>query len=429
MGLLSAVARVASKNLSKLSDDGMKGSVVSGVPNYIPGYYGPTEAAKEAGTSAILQEKIGGFAGVVGEGIKNAAKMQMPYNRAVYRDTGVNRPLMQSPKQTPANRTMQEEVTARALANRHISEQSGRKGPNVLDEVLERSAYTDYIPMEKGFYGVANKFNKGTAKQKITKDESAKLEDYMARVWNTKTLMDRFKGKPGEKLGFKRNNKFVLKRPQGTISGNHWNDMVNRSVFSNVARDVFGKKMKDPKSVDELADRLKKVKWTEVDKKGVKHKRVGVPGIEKDTDGVWFSFSKAGSAITEGGVNFRVKIKPDGNGFGVMSDEHNFLEVLPGMSTALPNKVLAATPPMHFNIKKTRPMQTGGAKPKRGRPAKPNKYVNKSWQEFGPEGNQNLDEFLNTIKPSDSTLRKERLKALGKGGMLGLGASALYSHE
>jgi hypothetical protein len=429
MGLLTAMTKLASKSLRNLGDDSMRGAYISGVPNYIKGHYGPSEAAKEAGTGAILREKAGGALSTGYEGIKNAAKMQMPYNRAVYSDTGVNLPLMQSPKQTSSNKTMQEEVTARALANRHIAEQSGRKGDNVLDEVTDRSAYTGYIPMERGFYDVANQFNKGTTKQTITPDESAKLEDYMSRIWRTKSLLDRAKGKPGEELGFKRNNKFILKRPQGTISGNHWNDMVNRSVFSNVARDVFGKKMKDPTSIDELADRLSKVKWKYTDKKGKKHTRIGVPGIEKDKDGVWFSFSKVGSAITEGGVNFRVKIKPDGTGFGVMSDEHNFLEAIPGMSTAIPNKVLAATPPMHFNIKQTRPMQTGGAKKKRGRPAKTNKYANKSWQEFGPEGNQNLESFLNTQKPSASTLMKERLKASGKAGMLGVGASALYSPE
>jgi len=429
MGLLTAAAKLASKSLRNLGDDSMRGAYISGVPNYIKGHYGPTEAAKEAGTGAILREKAGGLLSTGYEGIKNAIKMQMPYNRAVYSDTGLNLPLMQSPKQTSSNRTMQEELAARAQFNRHTSEQTGRKGDNVLDEVMERAAYTKYIPMKKGFYDVANQFNKGTSKQTITPDESAKLEDYMSRIWRTKSLMDKIKSKPGEELGFKRNNKFILKRPQGTISGNHWHDMINRSAFSSVARDIFGKKMENPTSVDELADKLSKIKWTVTDKWGKKQTITGVPGIEKDKDGVWFSFSKVGSAITEGGANFRVKIKPDGIGFGVMSDEHNFLEFLPGMSTKLRNKVLAATPPMHFNIKSARPMQTGGAKKKRGRPAKTNKYGNKSWQEFGPEGNQNLESFLNTQKPSASTLMKERLKASGKVGLLGLGANAFSSPE
>ena len=437
MGLMSAVRNTALKNFApslapSVAPRPMKGALVSGFPNYIKGHYGPTEAAKEAGTGAILREKAGGFGGVAYEGVKNAAKMQLPYNRAVYSDTGVNRPLMQSPKQTPDNRSMQEEITARALANSHIAEQAGRTStkPNALDEILGRSAHTGYIPMEKGFYGVANKFNKGTTKDKITASESEKLEKYMTKIWNTKSLADRMSKKPGEELGFKINNKFVLKRPQGTISGNHWNDMVNRSLFSNVARDVFGKKMSNPKSIDELAERLKKVKWSEMDKKGNKKDRVGVPGVEKDKDGVWFSFSKAGSAITEGGVNFRVKIKPDGKGFGVMSDEHNFIESIPGMSGALPNKVLAATPPMHFNIKKTRPMQTGGAPKTIGRPPKTNTYENKSWQEFGSEKDKNIFEYLDTIKPSAATLKKERLKAAGKIGLLGgAGASVLSSPE
>lgn len=420
MGLLSAVINTATKNISPNS---MKGAYVSGVPNYIKGYYGPSEAAKEAGTSAVLKEKAKGFADVIGAGLGNAVKMQLPYNRAVYRDTGVNLPLYKSNKQTPDSKSLQEEMTARALANRHISEQAGRKGPNVLDEVLERSAYSNYIPMEKGFYDIANQFNKGTTKQKITKEESEKLENYMSKIWNTKSLLDRATGKSGKELGFNRDNKFVLKRPQGTISGNHWNDMVNRSVFSNVARDVFGKDKKNPKSVKELAERLKRVKWSQVDKKGNKTERIGVPGIELDKDGVWFSFSKAGSAITEGGVNFRVKLRTDGTGFGVMSDEHNFLEFLPGMSNALPNKVLAATPPMHFNIRQVRPMQTGGFKKGRGRPAKTNIYPNKSWKEFGEEGNQDMMSFIQGQKPSAETLRNERLRAGTKVGLGMLGGS------
>ena len=423
-GLLSSVIRTATKSLVPKD---MKGSFLSSIPNYITGHYGPSEAAKEAGTAAVLKEKIKGKFDTAGAGIVNAAKMQMPYNRAVYKDTGVNLPLYDTKKLTPDNRTTQQEMVARAQYNRHINEQSGREGETVLDEVLERSNYTDYIPMEKGFYNVANEFNKGTTSQKITQEESEKLEKYMTDVWRTKSLIDRARGKQGKELGYNRENKFTLKRPQSNVSGNHWNDMINRSVFSNVARDVFGKGMENPKSIPELAERLKRVSWTETDKWGRKKDRVGVPRIEMDKDGVWFSFSKAGSAITEGGVNFRVKIKPDGTGFGVMSDEHNFLEFIPGMSNLIEKKVLTATPPMHFNIRQARPMQTGGAKKGRGRPEKSKQYPNKSWQKVG-EDNQDMLSFIKGQKPSAKTLRNERLKAGAKVGGAGLlGGSSFFS--
>lgn len=88
--------------------------------------------------------------------------------------------------------------------------------------------------------------------------------------------------------------------------------------------------------------------------------------------------SKAGEAKVEGGVNMLIKVGIDGNLTGVMSDLHDFMEKIPTgkiankvglnrrlaraglpqipdvpnvpMQMALPNNVVAVSPPMQSNV-------------------------------------------------------------------------------
>ena len=44
---------------------------------------------------------------------------------------------------------------------------------------------------------------------------------------------------------------------------------------------------------------------------------------------------------------------------GMVSDEHNLFEKIPGVSKLVPNRVVAVTPPMTADIRTLKPKQTG----------------------------------------------------------------------
>lgn len=76
--------------------------------------------------------------------------------------------------------------------------------------------------------------------------------------------------------------------------------------------------------------------------------------VGQDSDGVWITYSNAGRAKVEGGVNVLVRVDPDGSLTAVVSDLHDFGDKIPVLNTmldnTLPNQVLAVTPPMQTNV-------------------------------------------------------------------------------
>lgn len=73
-----------------------------------------------------------------------------------------------------------------------------------------------------------------------------------------------------------------------------------------------------------------------------------------DEQGVWITYSTAGQAKVEGGVNVIVRVDPDGSLTAVVSDLHDFGDKIPVLNTmldnTLPNQVLGVTPPMQTNV-------------------------------------------------------------------------------
>jgi len=436
----------------------LKGALTTGNPNTIKDFYGPmasTEAKSKAikenliangyskkhaesqAAAVILEGKVSGAGGAVKEGLINAAKMQMPKYSSIYRDTGVNIPLFQTKKITDVNKSLNEEMIARAYgSNSNISRQADRVGDTgMLDDVTSRAAYTTYLPMKKGYYKTALPFIKGPKGSRVSAGEAAEIERHIGNVWETRTLRDKLKGvlfsgddlmgtmgggkaKYGTKIKDTDDSLFIVKRPESGAGG-HWNDMHNTAQFRSIAEDVFPMSKDLPSTPAELLKRMQKVKYKTKNKKNEMVERTGLNDLKVDNDGVWFTFSKTGSALTEGGVNFRVKLKTNGKGFGVMSDEHNLIEGLPGVGRAVPHKLIAATPPMFFDIRKLKPAQSGWKKG-RGRPTVSNKYENLGWK-FGPD-NLNVRDYMLGAKASPEMLRKEQLRAARKvigGGMLG----------
>jgi hypothetical protein len=376
------------------------------------------EHAKAQASAVLLQGKVSGGVGAVKAGLINAAKMQMPKYSSVYRDTGVNIPLFQTPKITDVNKSLNEEMIARAFgSNSHISRQSGRVGDTgMLDDVVSRAAYTTYLPMKKGFFKTALPFTKGPKGSRISTDELSEIERHIGSAWVTR----------GTKIKDTDNSLFIVKRPESGAGG-HWNDMHNTSQFRSIASDIFPVGKDLPSTPAELLKRMQKLKYKTKNKKNQMENRLGLEDLKVDDTGVWFTFSKVGSALTEGGVNFRVKLKPDGKGFGVMSDEHNLIEkwlsllsTLPGLGRVAPDRLVGATPPMFFDIKTLKPAQSGWVKPDDFVKPKMNQYKYKGWQ-FGPH-KQNLQDYMLGAKASAKTIKEEQLRAARKvigGGMLG----------
>lgn len=76
--------------------------------------------------------------------------------------------------------------------------------------------------------------------------------------------------------------------------------------------------------------------------------------VGQDDKGVWISFSHPARAKVEGGMNILMRVEPDGSLTSIASDLHDFGDKLPGINKllddALPNQVLATTPPMQSNV-------------------------------------------------------------------------------
>jgi len=434
IGMLSKGSKAVSSAIdsgANISRGAMKGIYPSSVPNYIQGHYGPTQqalvkaqalksklkAAKtpkieidKAVNNLLRTEKGKGFVKTASEGAKNAIINSLsPEARALYRSTGINRPLYSTERLSP--KALNTELIHRSFANRHIGKQAGRTGDTKeIDNLMSKGFYTDYIPLKKGVYGEsAKEFSKGKYAKEVSDADYTFIQKHFSDVWKDKKITDKVTDKldvtkrKKVSIGESSNPFLILKKPQSNVTGNHWNDMVNSPEISALATSfALGKKV--PKNPKDLAKYLKN--------QGFDNK------LTVDKDGVWFSYSRSGSSITEGGVNFLVKIKPNGRLTGVMSDEHNFLEFLPGTDKFLPNRVVAVTPPMTGNIRTMRPKQSGS---KRKLKTEDKKQVN-----------QQIPKALNDLlgaTPTTADLAFEKGRALQKLGFASTASGFLSDTE
>jgi hypothetical protein len=383
----------------------LKGAYTSVNPNIITDYYGPMlktqdamdqaeTFAKRAGMNkkeieimrkeVALLGAVGGRAEAVGTGLMNVAKMQLPKNRALYRETGINRPLFQAGERGQGKHALNDrEMIGRAIFNRWVTKQAGKTGDTkVLDDVVSRAVYVDEVgdvtrPLTKGFYGYANAKALGDVSKHLTDDELLSVERHIMGTWRQRNLgqvlLDTgkkgitkaaswvglndvaFQMSKGKQLAYGKGDLVTVKRPQSKKTGQHYQDFHRSVQMTQVAKEVFNVKSL-PKTVDELYENLSKVTYKKKNKITGKDEVKKLTELKKDKDGVWFTFSKPGSGVVEGGVNFRIKMKLDGDGFAVMSDEHNLMEAVLGRNL---KRLITVSPPMHFNILRLKKSQTG----------------------------------------------------------------------
>jgi hypothetical protein len=155
--------------------------------------------------------------------------------------------------------------------------------------------------------------------------------------------------------------------------------------------------------------------------------------VSSPENGIWLTGGRKGSAVTEGGINYLVKVEPNGRMIGVMSDEHNLYESLAGkvqqktrgflptldmMKKLIPHRLVAVTPPMIQNIRNIDTARSSARGVSKVSQAKNPNQVEGTAKEM-------LQEFVQ-LNPSQEARRAEQLRQVG-GGMLT--TSALNDEE
>jgi len=398
-----------------------KGMLLSSLSNMIMGYYGGNRSGAIAKWAPRNVARM-------------ASTLVSPTGRAAYREGGVNpasqaivkEQIEKTLKASPSDKySTQHQAVAQMQYNDLIAEQTGReaKTPRAssLEQVREKSYLvppTDYV---KGDYKklVQEKNLGGTYAEsgkayKVPEKDIDYIEDHFSTVWE----------EAGVSIKDDPNVKLAIKNPGsgGSLTGRHYNDVLYNAPYVPYLRKLF--KDKNKISMDELAEQLKsaaeksKQKAASADNDSLKFRVKKV-----DSDGVWITGSRAGSSYTEGGINYLVKIEPNGKMTGIMSDEHNFLEgaaekiqrktknVIPAldkMKEALIYREISVTPPMVTNIRNL-DVKSASSKTKTVSPSQTtnkDRYLSKD----GTEGM--LADFAN-YRASDAVIREELKKNIG----------------
>lgn len=356
--------------LVKAGAEANKGAWAAGVQNYIDNFYGndkpevdANELEKTLGTIAAtykdqkLTDKNVALAGkrltglmTWGGGGAAAALDSLfnPYSRALYRQTGISRKaqkavddLVFKNEGKPTKRDIDKAV-AQVTYNRHILEQSDRKGEigNPLFEI------EDYANLQGYKQDTLDSFISGAkATKTYSKDGKRMLTPDSVLV----TAYDKINKAWGNSPDPQR--KIVFKEPSGKSSGNHLGDIAYKHPANKAIRKIISKN-KGRMTTEKLWKGLKEMSEKN---KGTKNAFSVTQTLEEaKKEGIWVQAGIKGSAVVEGGVNALMKVMPNGRAIAFMSDKHDFLEKMPivgtALETALPNQLMAVAGPMHLDI-------------------------------------------------------------------------------
>ena len=392
-----------------------RGMMLSSLDNFISGFYGGNPGGA---TLMWAPENLA----------RTVRDLLDPGSRALYKETGATRGA-----QDLGRRQLADENIHRGLANTgqylsRIREQGGREGA-VADVLLNMENLSDFVPArsyqvgdykslvkEKGLYATTKETGR---RVNVSDNDLDIIEGHFGSIWK----------EPGRKSGDvafadAADTKLAIKAPGagGAATGKHFNDVLYTAPFIKHTRALFRDKTNVPH--DELIAGLRKA---------AEKDSFRVLDISSPENGIWITGGRKGSAVTEGGINYLVKIQPNGRMIGVMSDEHNLYESLAGkvqqktrgflptldmMKKLIPHRLVAVTPPMIQNIRNIDTARSSA----RG--------VSKVSQATNPnqvEGTakEMLQEFVQ-LNPSQQARRAEQQRQVG-GGMLA--TSALYDEE
>ena len=342
LGLVNKGSKAARAATGALSG---RGNSTGAAKNYIDDFYNQ-EASK--------QQRVQSFGKWGADGVKRAVNQAIdPRARALYREQGINSAMQDTAKtalETGSTRDTAKAVAQVQASGTLIPDQAGRVGPKAqaVQDLEARSFLTGQVPADKGAYkslikdnDLKGKYESGKTAPVSDKD-LAIIDEHIGQVWKDR------KGKPlRESDGAHIRIKNAGAGDQ--VSGAHHADFIRKSGVTQ----TVGRLFKDGKnhSLEEMHKLI-----SESSKVRLHPKSKTMADVEEN--GLWVTGSFTGTAITEGGVNYIARIRPNGRVMAVVSDEHNFLEKLPGvgkaLDSALPNRSVSVTPPMHFDLKKSK---------------------------------------------------------------------------
>lgn len=320
-------------------------SKVRKIPKVGPMVANTVKDAKNA--EEVMQGRIRtqDFLKWAGEGTREGLfNLMNPDARALYYSTGVN-PMTVKVAQESAEGAQRDLAKAIAQGQQNIvtNTRLGRQGPvdPTLDTVDRISYMSDTVPFRSGVY--SDLVNQVGARNNTPQKDLDFFEEHIGNVWQVG------KGEKAERFADASSPVINVKTPTTFQTGNHAFDFAHKGPVRTFAT-LF--KSKKNVSNEEMLEKFKS------SPKLALHPKMGKTDEEilanaKENGGFYFTGSMVGTGITEGGVNYVGKITPRGRITAVVSDENNFLENVPGVGkaveTALPNRIVNATPPMIFD--------------------------------------------------------------------------------
>jgi hypothetical protein len=398
----------AGGGLVKAGAKANKGAWAAGVKNYIDNFYGndkpdvdPTKLEKTLGevalkfkgekttdkNVALAGKKITGLMKWGAGGAAAAIDSLLnPLSRALYKETGISRKgqkavddLLFKNKGNPSDRDLDKAV-AQVVYNRHIIEQSDRKGElgNPLLEI------EDFANVQGYSADTLDNFVKGAKATKFTTPEGKKISTPKAVLT---TAYDKINKAWGNTADPKR--KVVFKEPSGGRSGDHLKDLAFKHPANKHIRKIIAEQ-KGKLSTAEMWRKLKDIS----EKEGGFKVNSSLEDVKKN--GLWVQAGLKGTAVVEGGINGLMKVLPNGRAIGFMSDKHDFLEKLPVvgkiLEKALPRELMAISGPMHLDLMGTRWAEQ--ALEKAGKPVVPRSKNKPVKREDRPEMEQVLQDYV-----------------------------------
>jgi hypothetical protein len=349
---------------------------VASLSNYIPDWY----------SADIIDKTKGLLSWGMDSATSTARHLADPVSRANWAENAVTGPAQDRVAGLADNmgtdsRAAEKGVSQVQYTSSHIPTQTGGKRSTAPSarEIHDRSFLSDYEDYSKE--GLANQLREHDTTQlawgegktapkggdkRWAEGKKQKLSEADANVV-TDVVDDWFDGDIDQ---------YIIKAPGSKETGGHASDVIFNSPAKEALRDVFKEKAKpdgsfDPQEVaqwlrankKQYNEKLRGPEQTRLERLGsqVKAKVKGedIPvhrtrdswDVAKVTDdGVWLKGSMLGSAITEGGIGWAMKIEKDGTVRAFMMDKHDFFEKY-GAEKVIPGKVVAVTPAMVNNIK------------------------------------------------------------------------------
>jgi hypothetical protein len=385
-----------------------KGAWAAGVKNYIDNFYtndkpdvDPTKLEKTLGSVALklkgekTSDKNVAMAGkkitgIMKWGAGGAAaaidSLLNPLSRGLYRDTGISRKGQQAVDKllfknngNPSDRDIDKAV-AQVIYNRHIIEQSDRKG-EIGNPLLE---IEDFANVQGYAEDTLPNFLKGAKATKFTTPEGKKVSTPKAVLVTAHDKINKAWGNTDDPR-----RKVVFKEPSGGRSGDHLKDLAFKHPANKHIRKIIAEH-KGKLTVEQMWQKLKDIS----EKEGTFKVSQTLDEVKKE--GLWVQAGMKGTAVVEGGVNGLMKILPNGRAIGFMSDKHDFLEKLPvvgkALEKALPNEMMAISGPMHLDLMGTKWAEQ--ALEKAGKPVKKRSRNRPVQRADRPEAGEVLNKYV-----------------------------------